>query len=107
MSEYIFENDPFATQEVETVYHECKTINVNGQNIIDKECEARPTGCLARNVARKLGYKPTSSHKDTKTEYGISRTDIVTIKFNGTEKQIEQIRKKLRTICAKCTHNQK
>lgn len=92
--------------DVEPVFHEQKLFCVNGQMVIDRECQEHPIHCYARNIARKF-YNPELSHKDEKKEYGISRTDIVTINIEGTEKEIERVRKNLKNTCAKCTHRSK
>ena len=88
-------------ENVEPVYHEHKLFCVNDQMVIDCECQASPFHCYARNVARKF-YNPVFSHQDEKLEYGISRTDIVTITIEGTEKEIKGVKKNLQNICAKC-----
>lgn len=89
------------TDNVEPVYHEQKLFCVNNQMVIDCECPEHPIRCYARNIARKF-YNPEFSHQDDKKEYGISRTDIVTINIKGTEKEVEGVRKNLKKLCEKC-----
>lgn len=97
MSMDIFED----TEDTKPVFHDYKLFCVNGQMVIDKECPVHPLYCYARNVARKF-YAPQFSHKDEEIEVGISRTDIVTIDIQGTEKAIERVKNNLKNVCAKC-----
>ena len=88
-------------EDVTPVFHEHKLFCVNGQMVIDRECPEHPIHCYARNIARKF-YNPVFSHQDEEKEYGISRTDTVTINIEGTEKEIERVKKNLKNLCAKC-----
>jgi len=88
-------------ENVEPVYHEHKLFCVNGQMVIDRECQADTIHCYAHNIARKF-YNPVFSYQDDKKEYGISRTDIATINIEGTEKAIENVKTNLKKSCAKC-----
>jgi len=87
-----------------TVYHEQKLFCVNGQMVIDRECQEHPLYCYARNIARKF-YKPTFSYTDEETVYGISRTDIITINIDGTEKEITRVKNNLKKLCAQCCNS--
>lgn len=88
------------------VYHEHKLFCVNEQMVIDCECQEHPIHCYARNVARKF-YHPDFSHQDEQKDYGISRTDVVSINIDGTEKEVARVKNNLRSLCTKCRNRSK
>jgi hypothetical protein len=83
------------------VCHDHKFICVNKQAVIDLDCETHPSRCYAMKIALRY-YHPEYTTQDETRDYGISRTDVLTINVEGTEKKVEGVKNNLKRLCENC-----